>query len=103
MKPEDVRNAYLHLGALDNEGKVHTPYVLSESGEKVCFLIRCHVCHKGLCKMMTIGKSARYKITMIFVEPCPRCLAAARKGEEVVPLEMNNSWQVRQEDDTWTP
>ena len=96
MKPEEVKNTYYHIGALNEEEERQTPHILDKDGNKVFFLIRCHVCHHGLCKVMTIAKTPKSKQNMIFVQPCPTCLEAARKGEAVQPYEMNGDYQTRE-------
>jgi len=82
---------YYHLGAKDDSGP-HTPYVTHED-KLVAFLIRCSVCNRGLCKLIKIVKTPMRNENMIFVEPCPNCMEAARTGTEVVPYEMNGELQ----------
>lgn len=68
------------------DGLAETPFI--HTG-KTHFLIRCAVCHEGLCKLTTIIRSERREQNLMFVEPCPRCLAAARNDAEVdvIPLD----------------
>ena len=77
-----MRSAYYHLGGKNNAGVIETPYLAA----KVPFLIRCAACHNGLCKLMEIGKDGRDSMNLILVEPCPRCLEAARAGVAVEPV-----------------
>lgn len=90
MKP------YFYNGLKNYRGNSHTPFILDKEGTKVYFLIRCSVCHRGLCRRMTIYRTPRRKENMIFVDPCPHCLEAAREGKEVVPFEMNGEYQTRE-------
>lgn len=88
-----IKQAYYHYGGKNNEGEVVTPYLVDDDDNEVYFLIRCSVCHYGLCKVITIVKSyerdkQQYKQNHIFVEPCPICARAAREGIDppVIPL-----------------
>lgn len=89
MKLEDIKEPYRVIG------ETETPHI-TWKGEKACFLIRCRVCNRGLCKCMTIAKTPRRGENMIFVEPCPNCLQAAREGREPQEYEMNGEWQTRE-------
>ena len=73
---------YYTLGGKNAEGQEETPHVTG----KVYFLIYCAVCKTGLCKNMVIAKSPKKKQNMIFVEPCPNCLEAARQNLQVVAV-----------------
>jgi len=93
LKPEDITDAYYHLGAIDAEGNVHTPHLTRDDGTRTSFEIRCHVCNTGLCKLMTIAKSPVVRQNMIWVEPCPKCLKAAQENGEVTPISLNKDWK----------
>ena len=98
---KEITDAYYLLGGLNEDGEFETPQLKNMGGEKVApFLIRCKVCNKGLCKLMVIAKSPHSKQNYIFVEPCPRCLAAARNDMDVTPLKVNGDWQTRKSDET---
>ena len=96
MKTDDITDAYYHIGGVNRERKPQTPIL----EDIPAFLIRCKVCNKGLCKLMVIAKSPRSKQNYVWVEPCPRCLAAARAGIDVEALELNADWQSRKHDET---
>lgn len=80
----NIRNAYYTPGGFNDLGIEETPHLTG----KVYFEIRCAVCHAGLCKEMTIAKSPRRNQNLVFVQPCPRCIGAARIGipVAVIPL-----------------
>ena len=90
MKPDEIDNAYYKIGALNSRNKVETPHI---TGGTVYFEIRCHVCHTGLCKLMTIAKTDDGRRNMIFVMPCPECVQAASEGREVNVVPLDNRWK----------
>ena len=78
--------AYYHPGGRNDDGVIETPFITG----RVSFLIRCQVCHTGLCKKLTIVKTPRRRQNLIFVEPCPRCLEAAKAGRAVEVIELDD-------------
>lgn len=82
-----IAQAYYH------EGATETPHLLDAEDNKVSFLIRCSVCHYGLCKLMEIARiphDEQNEQNIIFIEPCPICLEAARRQVSPPVIPMNN-------------
>ena len=94
MKPKDMYNLY-YLNGYNEDDEPETPFIYNKIWKKTHFLIRCQVCHRGLCHGTAVTKTPRGD-NMIFIEPCPTCLEAARKGEEPEPYEMNGEYQTRE-------
>ena len=90
MNEDEMHDVYYHKGSQKN----NTPFLLGDNG-KTYFLIRCSVCHRGLCGIMSITKTRRGN-NMIFVQPCPNCLKAAREGKKPEVYEMNGEYQTRE-------
>lgn len=71
-----IKGAYYQEGGVTEDDLPQTPHIKDEDNNKVFFLIRCAVCHNGLCKMITVVKtevndSKKHKSTQVFVQPCP--------------------------------
>lgn len=71
-----IKGAYYQEGGITEDNYCQTPHLKDEKNNKVFFLVRCSVCHHGLCKMITIVKtdvdgSKKYKDNQMFVQPCP--------------------------------
>lgn len=88
MDVKNLDNVYLCLG----DGFP----VVTEGDVSVKFIVRCRVCHFGLCMYLTILKRKRTKQNVVFIEPCPNCVKAAENGKEVIPYEMNNDYYTRE-------
>lgn len=86
-----IKGAYYQEGGVTEDDYNATPHIKDAEMKKVTFLIRCSVCHYGLCKMMTIvfiERTGHRKENHIFIQPCPICLEAARRGVEppIIPM-----------------
>lgn len=89
----------------ENDEPVKVPFlkIVNADSGIVRFTVFCEVCHQGLCAYVQAGtvpgkvenNIAGDDWTVMFIEPCPRCLEAAKKGQEVEVLHLNakyNGW-----------
>jgi hypothetical protein len=87
-----IKTAYYSEGGFNTKGECETPHIIDDEyeahGGKAYFLIRCAVCHYGLCKLMTIAPIPHEDKNIVFVQPCPICTEAARRHADppVIPI-----------------
>ena len=82
-----IKQAYYQEGGITEDGVKATPHVKDRAGRKTEFLIRCSRCYYGLCKVITVAQlEGTDREAIIFVEPCPKCMRAAKEGVPINPL-----------------